>query len=528
MTSVLTATPDTSQGLVQLVATPVPNGTVLITRTTDRTPTEIRGGDFTSNTGAFARTDSEVPFGAEVTYTVTDTVTASRYIQTNLVLNPKAGVNLSNAATGVNRTLTRAAAMSPAPQGASTAFQISPNGSGASTGTVADRTLLSVTPMELAAGKSYFFSGQVMYDSPDFWLWQDVKAQGSWQTIKNKGTWSAVKGTTTTTTGTAYASLYAAVLDGSGNVVVAPFQVLGVQQNSANAWRTFQASVTIPAGAPSNCKLVLLQGTTVREYAVTWWLTTLLVSRSTEASASTLGYFDGDSTLPANPAAYLMPGYDWVDVSHDASMTWTGTPNNSTSVFTGPSRIQAQATVTFGTPDRSLVDMSEPVLLSDPIAPQLMQWFTLSDIGDLTYPARTNESDVLGKRFRIGATQVRGMETGQLSLVTYTAAQADTADRLLGVGRIVLLRNPNPAYPETDWYLLIKDVTKARPSGANARRAERIWTIPFTRVERPIGLINATTLTTWSEVRAVHTWGSLRQNATDWLDVSVSAPAVAP
>lgn len=528
MTSVLTAIPDAVHGLVQLVASPVPNGNVVVTRTADRVPTEIRDGDFTSSTGAFVRTDSEVPFGTDLVYTVTDTLTGSRYIQTNLVLNPKAGVNLNNATAGTNRTLTQDTAPSPLPKAATTAFKVGPNSAGVSTGTVADRTLLSFTPAELAAGKTYYLRGQVMYDSPDFWLWQDAKAAGSWQTVENKGTWGAVKGSISTAAGTAYASLYAAVVDGSGNVVVAPFQILGAQQNSANAWLIFKATVTVPAGAPSNCKLVILQGTTVREYAVTWWLTTLLVSRNEEMTAGALSYFDGDSALPANPAANLVPGYDWADASHDASITWSGTPNNSTSVFTGPSRIQAQATVPFGAPDPTVLPVSEPVLLSDPITPQLAQWFTLSSIGDLTYPGRTNEYDVLGKRFRIGATQVRGMETGQLMLVTYTAQQYEIADRLLGTGRIVLLRNPNPDYPETDWYLLIKDVVKGRLPNADARRPERAWTIPFTRVERPVGLINASTLTTWSQVKATYTWDQAWLNATDWLDLSIRTPVVSP
>jgi hypothetical protein len=43
-------------------------------------------------------------------------------------------------------------------------------------------------------------------------------------------------------------------------------------------------------------------------------------------------------------------------------------------------------------------------------------------------------------------------------------------------------------------------------------------------VERPAGLISATSSITWSMTRANYTWQQLRDAKKDWLDVALSAP----
>jgi hypothetical protein len=93
--SVLTATPDPMRGVVRLRAQGVPNGEALVTRQTRRIPEPIRGGDFTMSTGGFIREDPEPPFGEDLLYRLTLTPT-NRHIQSNRILNPKAGVNTNN------------------------------------------------------------------------------------------------------------------------------------------------------------------------------------------------------------------------------------------------------------------------------------------------------------------------------------------------------------------------------------------------------------------------------------------------
>ena len=324
-------------------------------------------------------------------------------------------------------------------------------------------------------------------------------------------------------TGTAFASTSVAQVT-DYPVLTTPMQIIGGSVTNNKRWLTFQGAITVPAGSPANCRLALMQGTNQREYSVTWHLTTLLVSAASEVlSGGGLTYFDGDSALPANPAQNLVPGTDWTDLSKDASISWTGTPNASTSVFTGPSILTAKASLTASSASTGI---SEPVLLSDPVAPQLAVWFTLQDWGDLTYPARMNQYDVLGKDYRIAVSQVRGKPTGQMSLVTYDNQDAELAELLFAPGRILLFRNPNAKYQETYLYLAVGDVVKGKVGdGAVLKLGQRLWTVPFTVVERPTGLINATTIVNWSVADAGYpTWGDLFAGRKNWLDAALTAP----
>lgn len=738
MPSVLKLTPDLTRGSIAVVGSGVPDGDVLITRDTRRAPEEIRSGTFHSDTGGFIRTDVEASFGTELTYRVTDTVD-ERHIQTNRVLNPKAAVDTTGWTTGTGRTLAReASAPMVPPRYAATSLKIAANPGGVTYATLKDRLLASHAPSGFGTGR-WFFSGQMYYDSPDLWLWEDVEDAGTWQAVKTLGTWqqirsksseaaaqpfatlwAAVVAPTDTTTeqrrnrvpnpspasttgytvnagtggtaaltyvstggptgggftratwsvastatgtgsiradgraaaalpipvtpgevlaattrvrssiaqrlqgaiwffdaagvqtgyfggttsvvaintwttltvpgvtvpaGSAYAMVGAAAVAGTGavvqpvgstldialgqlqatavggvpgtffsgataavgpmtytwagtanasasiesktdlTVVVAPFQVLGVEAIGGNQWHTFQAWVDVPAGAPAGSRLVFLQGPLTREYAVSWWLTSVMVTPEVEVlPGGAVPFFDGDSALPVNPANNLVPGYDWTDLSGDASMTWDGTPNNSPSTFTGPSIIQASSKLTFGVPDRKIAP-SEPVMLTDPVAPQLTLWFTLLGIGDLTYPGRGTEYDVIGRRDRVNVGQVRGLETGQIQLMTRTLDEASIAERIFAPGRVLLLRNPNPAYPENGWYLSFPAEVVASRLGRDQRRPERIWTGTFTRVRRPSGLIEASSSVTWSNVRDARTWADLRQG--DWLEAATVPPGAA-
>jgi hypothetical protein len=524
VTQALTATPDALHGLVRLSAAGVPNGAVRVTRTATRTPEEIRGGVFTVTTGGFFRSDPEVPFGTDLTYRVTDTV-VNRAIQTNRVLNPKAALNVNNWTAGANRSLGRetGVAMRP-PRDATTSLQIGQNPAGTTAVDIPARTLAYTTPSGFGTGR-WFVSGQLFYDSPDLWLWQDVKAAGTWQTIKNKGTWQAVKSSSSELANQPFASLWAAVLSPVGTVVVAPFQVLGVQAVGGNQWHTFSAWVDVPANAPAGSRLVFLQGTATREYAVTWWLTTVMVTPEAEMTdGAVTPYFDGDSAVPFNPAANMVPGYDWLPLTGDASMGWNGTANGSVSVFTGPSVIYAETTSRVNRP--STVELPKarlPVYLSDPVAPQLGQWFELLEIGDLTAAARAALYDILSRAPQIAVSQLRAWPSGELRLMTYTADQASIAERLFASGRILYFRNPDPRFPESSWYTHIGDVTWGRVHPQMAWRPERIWRIPFVRVERPEGLIAASTSITWADVKNGYSWDTLRRQREDWLDVGLTA-----
>jgi hypothetical protein len=97
----------------------------------------------------------------------------------------------------------------------------------------------------------------------------------------------------------------------------------------------------------------------------------------------------------------------------------------------------------------------------------------------------------------------------------------DARNELLAIarsGRVLLLRNPDPDYPENNWYLSCKRMTEARLS-PDHRFSHRAWDIPFTRVARPSGLIEASSATTWEDVTAKWTWDQLKAERATWLDV---------
>ena len=348
------------------------------------------------------------------------------------------------------------------------------------------------------------------------------EAAGSLGTYFDGGS-AAVGATVYSWTGTAYASASVAKVTDYA-AWVPPFQILGAQVGLGGNWLTFSAVVTIPAGAPANCRLAFMHGSSQREFAVSWHLSTIMVCLNSEmASGGGLPYFDGDSVLPANPAANMLPGTDWVDNSGDASMAWTGTANNSPSVFSGPSKVAASTNLTLSAP--TSLPAKAPILLSDPVAPQLALWFELQKFGTLTYPARLNQYDVLSKSYRIAVSQVRGKPTGQMTLMTYTDSDAEVAEVLFASGRILLFRNPDPRYQEPYLYLAIGDTAKDPLADGAENQPQRLWTVPFTVVERPTGLIEASTVVTWAMAKSGYVnWLDIFSARTNWLDAALVAP----
>lgn len=741
MPNVLRPVVDALRGSVRLYGQGVPNGLARITRAERRAPVLIRGGEFTVSTGGFITEDAEPPFGYPLTYRVVSEPTV-RHIQSNRVLNPKAKNGTSNWLTGTGRTLAQETApgMAP-PRDAVTSLRTSAYPGGVTYGTRDDRMVAATVPSDFGPGR-WYLSGQVHYDSPDLWLWEDVRSAGTWQTVRDVGTWQTVKSRSSELADQPFASLWAAVLaptkttaerrrnrmtnpvaggssggwgayagasgavstalvtglsgvglpdgvttafratwttgstngnglgiflgsstagthaapvtpgtvytgsiyvqvskaqrvqasvgwydaagallsaslgtvsalpggagytrlsatgtapagaaygrvraytptDGTGTamasgdtmaataallevdtylrpyfsgasaavgpltyawagtanssesieysmdftVVVAPFQVLGVQAAGGNQWHTFQAWVDAPAGMPAGSRLVFLHGQENREYAVTWWLSTVMVTPEAETVGNPLlPYFDGDTPVPANPAANLVAGHDWMPLANDASIVWNGTDNSSVSIFTGPSSMYAEARVTLGAPSADqLPKVKLPVYLSDPVAPQLGVWFEFVQIGPLSRKDRAELFDVLGRGPQIAVSQLRAWPSGQFILMTRTLDEASIADRLFDSGRILFFRNPDPRFPESSWYLHIGQVDSDRVHPRMAWRPERLWVVPWVRVERPEGLIAASTAVDWAAVKANFTWGELRQLREDWLDVGLTA-----
>jgi hypothetical protein len=698
LTKVLSTTVDMLRGLVRVVATGLPHGDATVTRTLPATtPAIIRGGSLTNVlTGGFILQDPEPPFGQPLTYRVVS-APASRIVQINRILNPKAALNLTNWTTGNNRVLARetATALVP-PRDAVTSIRIPANTAGTTYATLKDRLLASTVPDSMVGQPGvWFVSGQVRYDSPDLWLWTDVKQAGTWQAVKNVGTWQQVQTHASLQAGQPFATLWAAIVgpadtatvqrtnlvtnpegvgttgwtappdtgggtetlstattggptaaspnyvratwtaastvagagglmagsaaagatampvtvgtgyfgslsvrpskaqtlqariryyDNTGTLLstvlgaatavaattwsrlsvnggaapagavratlgvvpaatgalwavndtldvsaalleaatalgsyfsgataatgpltfgwsgtanasastqsltdldvrTAPVQVLGVTTTGAKDWHTFQAAITVPAGLPAGSRLVFLHGTVVREFAATFWLSTIYAELQSEMQAGAITpYLDGDTPVPANPALNLAPLYDWKTLSHDAAISWDGAANGSVSRFTGPSQIYAEDVVSIGVPPTEVIPrVKQPIFLSDPVVPQLAQWFELLEIGDLGFAARAQLYDIVNKGAQIAVSQLRPGRPGRApKLLTYTLEQASVVERMFASGRILFMRNPDPRFPESVWYLHIGDVTgrTARPqrglgAGADLERPVR-------------------------------------------------------
>ena len=500
----------TRRGLIRVSGT-VPNGGAVIERlVAGQKSFLLRGGAFVVSTGGFTIEDSEAPLGIPLRYQATVTPT-NRIIQRNLVRSPDFTLGQQSWTVGASRTLTF-----PSDSGRTIG-----NASSSSTGTV--RTIAEVATAPLTAGQRYLITGKVRFRTPGVWTWQDVKNFGTWQQVRTaKANWAAVRSSVAVPPGDSYASLYINLANGTTEYT-APVQVFQNSLASTNQWMTFSAYITAPAGIPASARLRLSHGTTTREYSITWDLDQF--SMFTEAESVKpyrLFWFNGNTPVPNQPQSYLTQESDWEDFSRDSSITWEGTPGDSVSRFTGPSVIAETVPVQLNPPEDA---PCEPVLLSDPVSTALTQWFSLSEIGELSREARITIMGVLGRSDFVSTSSVRGSAKGTLTLYTTTLDERKQALMIFQSGRILLFRNPNPAYPETSWYLAIGNVGEARSIAQDARRPERTWTVPFVVVERPTGLIEVSSGVTWADIKASGmTWRQLRDQRASWLDVVLVEP----
>jgi hypothetical protein len=494
------------RGLVR-VSGDVPNGPLTVQRLTPgQRSFTLRGGNTTVSTGGFSMEDSEAPLGIPLTYQATSRP-ADTLIQRNLVLTPNFTRGTQTWTAGSGRTIS--------PNAPSATVSSSP------TGTV--RTIAEVGVAPLVPGQRYLVSGQVRFRTPGVWTWQDVKDFGTWAALKAaKANWAAVMTSVSVPSGDSYANLYVSLSTGTTDYM-APMLVFQNSMANANQWITFAAYFTVPAGTPGTARLRLLHGTTTREYSITWDLDQF--SLITEADADKvyrLFWFNGDTPVPENPQYYLMQSPDWEDISGDADISWEGTPGTSVSRFSGPTTIATSVQAQLD-PPRNVP--CEPVLLSDPVSTALIQWFGLSKIDTLTREARATVMSVLGRSDYVSTSSARSSANGTITLYTDTLDDRSNTLRLFQSGRVLLLRNPNPAYPETSWYISCGNVQEQRTIDQDGRKPQRTWVVPFVQVERPTGLIEASSGVTWQQIRdSGMTWRQLRDQRESWLDVALVEP----
>jgi hypothetical protein len=130
----------------------------------------------------------------------------------------------------------------------------------------------------------------------------------------------------------------------------------------------------------------------------------------------------------------------------------------------------------------------EPIYFSDPLIPSYGYWFGLLSIDPLAYPSRSELFDVLGRSAPVAVSQMRSTARTTIRLFTETLQQRNELLLMLQAGRILLLRNPDPSYPERHWYLSVGNVSEERiiPDHRDPRRR---WVLEVAVVDRPVGYL---------------------------------------
>lgn len=383
----------------------------------------------------------------------------------------------------------------------------------------------SRTGLLKASGSQYLMTGRFKYHTSDLWLWQDVKDLGTWAQLKlAKANWGAVRSQSSQVDET-YVRLFVSIVAADGSVVyVNPVQVITLADSSANQWLAFNFYFDVPVDIPAGSKIQFFHGTNLREYAIDWQFDRLgITSGEDRATHNVLDWFSGDTTVPYSPEDNLFPSGEWDSGSDDAKISWEGAAGNSVSLYVGPSKVTTSTVCTIEVPDFG-PDACEPVYLNDPITPPRGQWYSLMRIDPINYNARQQVLDIINRNPQIVVSQARSWASGSLTIMTRTLPERTLANQTFETGRILLLRNPDPNYPESGWYVAIGTITEAR-LGNDHRRPERLWTVPFVQVERPSGLIDSAVGQTWAQLKLRGmSWGGVKSNYINWLDILSEQP----
>jgi hypothetical protein len=266
-----------------------------------------------------------------------------------------------------------------------------------------------------------------------------------------------------------------------------------LQNTTATGWTDGSTSTsrTLTAIAPANTVTVrafitLVGGTTAGAAEVRW-------NRVLLEQVGTFGtYFDGDTADVTTPGA-------------ERYASWVGTRNASASLLT-----TAGAGVTIADYEAQQ-GMSVVYLLTDTNGTQLASaagtvplWGTwlkspgrpfqnvrvpLASVGDVTYAGRSEVLQVEGSPYPVELHDLRQSASGQVSIVTLTAAAATAVRQLISEGGVLLL-DCTPAWGVPFEYVTVGDVKERRPYGDGSdglHLAARVFDLPVTSVRPPVG-----------------------------------------
>ena len=323
----------------------------------------------------------------------------------------------------------------------------------------------------------------------------------------------------------AQGSLYVGLCDSSGVALPGSTltKVLDIAPPGPTDYVDFQAEIEIPAGMPlGDVNVAFYQGDGTRsvfnpatgdtmiitdpeEFYRIWSFDSLMLDYKPTTMYG-LDYFDGETPMPTNQFGI---GYDtdpdvasWGWDSGDASIKWLGTKDNSASEFIGASRLGAYTSGCI-LHSRSAINghtLCEPVFISDPIIPMYSEWLGLLNIGALAWDPRRELLDVLGRHPPVALSQYRATPHAEFRFLTSTLDERMQFITIINTGRILLLRNPDPKYPENNWYVSVGTVSEERID-PDHRNPVRRWLVDMQVVDRPSGLLTALTGQSWQVVR---------------------------
>lgn len=508
------------------IAGSLPSGTVHIERSVEGSaPYTLRGGDLTVTTGGILLEDSEAPVAVPLTYRAEMSPT-NRLVLINHALTPNLEHGQQTWLPGTGRVFS----IGQDATGGRRYAHLTANPANQNQNPVLDyKTIASLGMNGILPGRSYLVTGMVRTNSADVNRWLDVKTQ-TWRQIKNSGkTWRQLRTTQVMQDpAEAYVNLIGDVYFGA-STYVSNVQARAIPINQVRSWVWFSFWFTTPDAVPANPRLRLYHGGSTREWRSDWDLKDIAVFDQDDVVAGKFSsYFDGDGAVPL----YTERMYDansgdsstadpWQDLSQDAYVDWAGVPGNSISRAFGPSKVATWDTTVIGPPEQF---PGEPVLISDPVDIRLGLWVGLVSNEDLVHPAVKTDSRILNRRAKVSQSQVRGLEETSINVLTFTERDRTMFTTLFASGRTVLIRNPEPRYPENNWYLSCGDITEQRTL-PDQRKAQRMWTIPYIRTDRPSGLISVSSGATWRQWKdAGVTWRQLRARRANWISVIIEPP----
>lgn len=147
--------------------------------------------------------------------------------------------------------------------------------------------------------------------------------------------------------------------------------------------------------------------------------------------------------------------------------------------------------------------------------PYLNRAVTVTEVGEITRPARLGTFDVKGRSFPVSVSDLRGSRRFSLQVMTTTAVQSRDFDLLLASGEPIFLQVP-PGFPAPSCYASVGDTTETEPARGNLTK---FFALPLTEIAAP-GPDVVGALGTWQTVLSGYaTWTDLIAAKATWADV---------